>query len=153
VLPREQGQANRERVARLRRGMGWQRPCPARRPRTADSARPDPRGSNLVQRLQVTHPDHVWVGESTSGRLPKAFVSFAGLRAVDPRALRGWPLSRHLAQALTWAALRRALARPRPATHRSGQGARSAAAADSQTPHARGVRIRRAAIGAPAGEG
>jgi putative transposase len=153
LLHREQGQVNRTRVARLMRAMGLPRQCPARRPRTTERAHLYPRDSHLGQRLKITPPDHVWVGDITSVRLQKEFVSFAVLLDVYTRALRGWHLSRHLDQALTLAALRRALAQHRPEIHPSDQGVQSAATAYIQTLQALGVQISMAAIGEPTGNG
>jgi putative transposase len=153
LLHREQGQVNRKRVARLMREMGLQRQCPARRPRTTDSAHPYPRYSNLVQSLQITHPDHVWVGDITYVRLQEEFVYLAVLLDVYTRAIRGWHLSRHLDQSLTLAALRRALVQHRPEIHHSDQGVQYAATTYIQTLQALGVQISMAAIGEPTENG
>ena len=69
LLHREQGQVNRKYVARLMCEMSLQRQRPARHPGTTNSARPYPQYPNLVQHLEITHPDQVWVGDITHVRL------------------------------------------------------------------------------------
>jgi putative transposase len=147
LLHREQVPVNRKHVARLMRELGLQRQRPARRPRTTDSAHPYPRYPNLVQHLEITHPDHVWVGDITYVRLQKEFVYLAVLMDVYTRAIRGWHLSRHLDQSLTLTALRRALVHHRPVIHHSDQGVQYAATAYIQILHASGVQISMATVG------
>jgi putative transposase len=147
LLHREQVQVNRKHVARLMREMGLQRQRPARRPRTTDSAHPDPRYPNLVQTLESTRPDHVWVGEMTYGRLQQEFVYLAVLMDVYTRAIRCWHLSRHLHQSLTLTASRGALAYHRPEIHHADQGAQYAASAYSQMLQAAAAQISMATVG------
>jgi putative transposase len=147
LLHREQLQVNRKHVARLMREMGLQRQRPARRPRTTDSAHPYPRYPNLVQTLEITHPDHVWVGDITYVRLQREFVYLAVVMDVYTRAIRGWHLSRHLDQSLTLTALRGALAHHRPEIHHSDQGVQYAASAYIQMLQASGAQISMATVG------
>jgi putative transposase len=129
LLHRAQVQVNRQPVARLRRERGRPRQRPARRPRTTARAHPYPRYPNLVHNLELAHPDQVGVGDMTSVRVHKACVDLAVLMEVDPRAMRGWHLSRHLDRSLTLTALRRALGPHRPAIHHADPGVQSAATA------------------------
>jgi putative transposase len=147
LLHREQVQVNCKHVARLMRKMDLQRQRLAGLPRTTDSAHAYPRYPNLVQNLEITHPDHVWVGDMTYVRLHKAFVYLAVLMDVYTRAIRGWHLSRHLDQSLTLTALRRALVHHQPAIHHSDQGVQYAATAYIQLLHAAGVQISMATVG------
>jgi hypothetical protein len=65
---RDQAQVNHTHVARLMGGVGLPRPRPPRRPRTTERAHPSPRYPNLVQTLEITPPDHVWVGALPAAR-------------------------------------------------------------------------------------
>jgi putative transposase len=147
LLRREDFQVNRKRVARLMRDMGLQGQRPRRRPRTTHSDHTYPRYPNLVQGLRVVRPEQVWVGDITDVRLRDEFVSLAVLMDVYSRGIRGWHLSRHLDQALTLTALRRALAQHRPAIHHSDQGVQYAATASIHTLQTHGIQISMAAIG------
>jgi putative transposase len=100
-----------------------------------------------VQGLPIVRPDHVWVGDITYIRLQKEFVYLAVLMDVYTRAVRGWHLSRHLDQALTLTALRRALVQHRPDVHHPDQGVQYAATAYVQTLRALGVQISMATVG------
>jgi putative transposase len=66
---------------------------------------------------------------------------------IYTRGIRGGHLSRHLDQALTLTALRRALAPHRPAIHHSDQGVQYAATASLHTRQTHGIQISMAAIG------
>ncbi len=81
-----------------------------------------PRYSNLVEGLEVTRPNEVWVADITYIRLRTEFVYLAVLMDVRARCIRGWHLGRGLDQALTLVALRRAYEHGRPAIHHSDQG-------------------------------
>ena len=147
LLRREDFQVNRKHVARLMRDLGLQAQRPRRRLRTTHSDHAYPRYPNLVRGLPVVRPDYVWVGDITYVRLRDEFVYLAVLMDVYSRGIRGWHLSRHLDQALTLTALRRALAQHRPAIHHSDQGVQYAATAYIHTLQAHGIQISMAAIG------
>ena len=70
----------------------------------------------------------MWGEDITDIRLRQEFVYLAVLMDVDSRAIRGWHLSRHLDQTLTFTASRRALAQHQPEIHRSDQGVQYATA-------------------------
>jgi putative transposase len=147
LLRREDFQVNHKRVARLMRELGLQGHPPARRPRTTQSAHAYPRYPNLVQGLAIIRPDHVWVADITYVRVRQEFAYLAVLMDAYTRSIRGWHLSRHLDQALTLTALRRALAQHRPEIHHSDQGVQYAALIYGQTLRDVGAQISMAAIG------
>ena len=147
LLHREHVQVNRKHVARLMREMGLQGHRPTHHPRTTASDHAYLRYPNLVQGLTIIRPDHVWVGDITYVRLPDEFVYLAVLMDVYTRAIRGWHLSRHLDQALTLTALRRALGQGQPDIHHSDQGVQYAATAYIQMLQGRGVQISMATAG------
>jgi transposase InsO family protein len=147
LLRREDFQGNRQHVARRMRAMGWQGRRPRRRLRTTYRDHAYPRSPNLVQDRTVVRPDHVWVGDITYGRLRDEFVYLAVFMDISTRSIRGWHLRRHLDQAWTLTALRRALAQHRPAIHYADQGVQYAATADIHPLHAHRIRVSLAAIG------
>src|SRR5437764_12302003 len=123
--------------------------APARRGRTTDSDHPFPRFPNLVEDLEVTHPDQVWVADITYIRLREEFVYLAVLMDVFTRGIRGWHLGRSLEQELTITALRRAFERGRPEVHHSDQGVQYAATAYVELLRSAGAAIRMASVGEP----
>jgi putative transposase len=66
-----------------------------------------PRYPNLVEGVEVTRPEQVWVTHITSIRLWVEFVYLVVLMDVFTRRVRGWELGRSLDLGLTLAALRR----------------------------------------------
>src|SRR5437867_524862 len=102
---------------------------PSRGHRTTNSKHAFPRYPNLVQNLEITRPEQIWVADITYIRLRSEFVYLAVLMDVFTRAIRGWHLSRDLDQNLTLAALERALRVAVPTIHHSDQGVQYAATA------------------------
>jgi putative transposase len=124
------GAVNGKRVRRLMGELGLAGRPAQRRCRTTDSDHPFPRYPNLVADLAIKEPDAVWVADITYVRLQRDFVYLAVLMDVYTRSIRGWELSRHLDQALTLAALERAVAADhQPGIHHSDQGVQYAATA------------------------
>jgi putative transposase len=117
----------RKRIRRLMRQKGLLRPVKRRKCRTTNSDHPYPRYPNLVKDLEIIYPDQVWVCDITYIRLGKGFVYLAIVMDVFTRAIRGWNLSKSLAQGLTLEALRTALADRVPEIHHSDQGVHYAA--------------------------
>jgi putative transposase len=113
---------NGKRVRRWMEELGINGTPPPRRPRTTNSNHAFPRYPNLVENLEITRPDQVWVADITYIRLRREFVYLAVLMDVFTRCLRGWHLGRSLDQSLTLAALERALVSAIPAIHHSDQG-------------------------------
>jgi len=65
MLRREGLRVNAKRVRRLMHELGIRGEAPKRRPRTTDSSHPYPRFANLVEGLEATHPEQVWVADIT----------------------------------------------------------------------------------------
>jgi transposase InsO family protein len=118
---------NRKRAQRLLREWGLLRLPKRRTVRTTDSRHHLPRYPNLVQGLEITRPDQVWVSDVTYIRLGAEFVYLAILLDVKTRSVRGWELAPVLGAELTLPALKRALRRRRPEIHHSDQGGEYAA--------------------------
>jgi len=149
MLQRQGHPVNGKRVRRLMRELGIVGEAPARRPRTTDSDHAFPRYPNLVEGLEVTHPDHVWVADITYIRLRKEFIYLSVIMDVFTRCIRGWHLGRSLEQELTITALERALGRGAPEIHHSDQGVQYAATAYVALLEGRGVAISMANVGVP----
>jgi transposase InsO family protein len=150
MLRREGWPVNGKRVRRLMAEMGLKGKAPVRRRRTTDSRHDFPRYPNLVEGLEATHPDQIWVADITYVRLREEFVYLAVVMDVFNRRVRGWELGRGLDQGLTLAALRRAMRRGRrPEIHHSDQGVQYAATAYTDLLVDRGVAISMAAVSKP----
>ena len=148
-LQREGHTVNAKRVRRLMHELGIVGKAPERKPRTTDSDHPYPRYPNLVEGLEVTRPDFVWVADITYIRLRKEFVYLAVLMDVYTRCIRGWHLGRGLDQELTMTALRRAYEQGRPEIHHSDQGVQYAATAYVALLRGQEVKISMARVGEP----
>jgi len=140
---------NGKRVRRWMHELGIDGTPPARKRRTTDSNHAFPRYPNLVQDLEITRPDQVWVADITYIRLRQDFVYLAVLMDVFTRTIRGWHLGRDLDQGLTLAALERALVVATPHIHHSDQGVQYAATAYVERLQKCGVNLSMAAIGEP----
>jgi transposase InsO family protein len=150
MLRREGWSVNGKRVRRLMAEMGLKGKAPVRRRRTTDSRHDFTRYPNLVERLEVTRPDQVWVADITYVRLREEFVYLAIVMDVFTRRVRGWDLGRSLDQGLTLAALSPAMRRGRrPEIHHSDQGVHYASTAYTDLLASRGVAISMAAVGKP----
>ena len=122
---------------------------PTRTTRTTNSNHSYPRYPNLVQDLEITRPDQVWVADITYIRLRKEFVYLAVLMDVFTRNIRGWHLGRDLDQGLTLAALERALVVATPEVHHSDQGVQYAATAYVNRLKNLNVNLSMASVGEP----
>jgi putative transposase len=149
MMRREGWAVNRKRVRRWMDELGINGAPPQRTRRTTNSKHAFPRYPNLVQDLQITRPDQVWVADITYIRLRRDFVYLAVLMDVFTRTIRGWHLGRDLDQGLTLAALERALLGAVPEIHRSDQGVQYAATLYVERLQALGVRLSMATIGEP----
>lgn len=147
-LRRQGWSVNRKRIARLLCDMGLQARTKRKRRRTTDSGHPFPRYPNLVQDLEIIHPDQAWVADITYVHLLTEFVYLAVIMDLFTRSIRGWHLGRSLDQALTLTALQRALSDHRPMVHHSDQGIQYAAAAYVETLEDQGILISMADVGA-----
>jgi transposase InsO family protein len=120
-------QVNRKHIQRIMRQKDLLRPVKRRKCRTTNSAHPYPRYPNLVEGLEITHPEQVWVCDITYVRLGTGFVFLAAIMDVFTRSIRGWSLGQFLDTSLTLAALRMALSLCLPEIHHSDQGVQYAA--------------------------
>ena len=148
-LQREGHAVNAKRVRRLMHEMGIVGKAPERKPRTTDSGHAYPRYPNLVEDLEVTRPDQVWVGDITYIRLRKEFVYLSVLVDVYTRCIRGWHLGRGLDQELTLVALSRVYEHGRPEIHHPDQGVQYAATAYVDMVKDSDVKIGMANVGEP----
>lgn len=138
---------NAKRVRRWMDELGINGSPPKRTHCTTNSKHAFPRFPNLVQDLEITRPEHVWVADITYIRLRREFVYLAVLMDVFTRSIRGWHLGRDLDQGLTLAALERALVAGTPAIHHSDQGVQYAASAYVQRLQQLGVALSMASVG------
>ncbi len=138
---------NGKRVRRWMNELGIRGAPPSRSRRTTNSNHAFPRFPNLVQTLEITRPDQVWVADITYIGLRREFVYLAVLMDVFTRSIRGWHLGRDLDQNLTLAALERALTATVPTIHHSDQGVQYAATAYVQRLQGLGVALSMATIG------
>src|SRR5262249_22484249 len=104
---------------------------------------------NLVEGLEVTRPDQVWVADITCIRLRNEFIYLYIIMDVFTRCIRGWHLGRSLEQELTLRSLSRALERGCPEIHHSDQGVQYAATAYVALLGAHAVKISMASVGEP----
>jgi putative transposase len=140
---------NSKRVRRWMDELGIHGAQPTRKRRTTDSNHAFPRYPNLVQDLEITRPDQVWVADITYIRLRREFVYLAVLMDIFTRSIRGWHLGRDLDQGLTLAALERALVVALPQVHHSDQGVQYAATVYVERLQNLGVTLSMAAVGEP----
>jgi transposase InsO family protein len=138
---------NGKRVRRWMDELGINGSPPPRAKRTTNSNHAFPRYPNLVEGLEITRPDQVWVADITYIRLRCEFVYLAVLMDVFTRNIRGWHLGRNLDQGLSLAALERALAVAVPQIHHSDQGVQYAATAYVERLQGLGVSLSMAAVG------
>jgi putative transposase len=117
--------------------------------RTTNSAHDYARFPNLVRGLAIERLNQVWCADITYVRLRHDFVYLAVIMDIFPRAIRGWEVGGNLTEALTVAALERALARHTPEIHHSDQGVQYAATGYVERLLRRGVRVSMAARGQP----
>jgi putative transposase len=140
---------NSKRVRRWMDELNIHGATPTRTKRTTNSNHSYPRYPNLVQDLEITRPDQVWVADITYIRLRREFVYLAILMDVFTRNIRGWHLGRDLDQGLTLAALERALVVAVPHIHHSDQGVQYAATAYVNRLKNLKVNLSMAAVGEP----
>jgi transposase InsO family protein len=140
---------NGKRVRRWMQELQISGAPPKRTTRTTNSKHGFPRFDNLVQDLEISMPDQVWVADITYIRLHREFVYLAVIMDVFTRFVRGWHLGRNLDQGLTLAALERALVVATPQIHHSDQGVQYAATAYVDRLKGRNIQPSMAAIGEP----
>jgi transposase InsO family protein len=117
--------------------------------RTTNSGHDYGRFPNLVRGLAIERLNQVWCADITYVRLRRDFVYLAVIMDIYPRAIRGWELGGNLTEALTTAALERALAQQAPEIHHSDQGVQYAATGYVDRLLRRGIKVSMAARGQP----
>jgi transposase InsO family protein len=117
--------------------------------RTTNSVHDYGRFPNLLRGLRIARLNQVWCADITYVRLRRDFVYLAVIMDIYPRAIRGWELSGNLTEALTAAALERALAQQTPEIHHSDQGVQYAATDYVDRLLRRGIKVSMAARGQP----
>lgn len=142
-----QVQVNHKRVARVMRAMGLNRKKRRKKRKTTQSQHPFPRYPNLLKDLVVERPNQVWVCDITYIHLARGEVYLAVIMDLFTRRIRGWHLSRSLAQALTLRALERALQTGCPEIHHSDQGVQYASPKYVQVLEAHQIQISMAEVG------
>jgi transposase InsO family protein len=153
MLHRNGRRVNRKRVLRIMRQKRLLRTCKAKKQPTTNSQHAYPRYPNLVEKLTVARPDHVWVADITYIRLRREFVYLAVILDVFTRAIRGWHLGRGLDLSLTLTALQKALTKNKPEIHHSDQGIQYGAPAYTKVLLAASVQISMAEVGEPTQNG
>ena len=89
---------------------------------TTKSLQGDKPWSNLLENLEVSHQDQVWVADITYVRLKGRFIYVCLLMDVFTRIIKAWQISQHLNQSLTLKPLEEALCHSVPEIHHSDQG-------------------------------
>ena len=102
---------------------------------TTKSLRGEKPWSNLLETLEVSHQDQVWVADITYVRLKERFIYVSLLMDVFTRMIRAWQLSQHLNQSLTLKPLEEVLIPQR--SRDSSFGSRRAVSFKSLCYHAR----------------
>lgn len=139
----------RFRMRRLMRQHNLLQKVKRKQYRTTNSNHPYPRYRNLVQDLEITCPDQVWVCDITYIRLFQEFVFLAIVMDVFTRSIRGWNLSKSLDTSLTLDALVQSLQDHVPEIHHSDQGVQYANREYVKVLQARQVQISMAGQGEP----
>jgi putative transposase len=140
-------QVNHKRIARVIREMGIQRKTRRKKRKTTQTQHAFPRYPNLLKDLVVERPNQVWVSDITYIHLARGDVYLAVLMDLFTRCIRGWYLSRSLAQVLTLRALERALQTGCPEIHHSDQGVQYASPKYVQVLQVHRVQISMAEVG------
>ena len=105
--------------------------------------------SNLLETLEVSRQDQVWVADITYVRLKGRFIYVSLLMDVFTRAIRAWQLSQHLNTSLTLKPLKEAFCHSVPEIHHSDQGVQYLSKPYVTTLEAHGVEISVARRGRP----
>ena len=148
LLVRQGYSVGTRRVARLMKDndllVSVKRAC-----RTTRSLQGDKPWSNLLETLEISHQDQVWVGDITYVRLNGRFIYLCLLMDVFTRVIKAWHLSQHLNQSLTLKTLQEAFCHSVCEIHHSDQGVQYLSKAYIATLEERGVQISVAHRGRP----
>ena len=149
ILVRQGYTVGTRRVARLMKEMNlWvsvKRVCQTTR--SLQGEKPWP---NLLETLDISHRDQVWVADITYVRLKDRFIYLCLLMDVFTRVIKAWHLGQHLNPSLTLKPLKEAFGfHGVPEIHHSDQGAQYLSNAYIATLQAQGVQISVAHRGRP----
>ena len=148
LLQRQGYTVGTRRVARLMKEsnllVSVKRAC-----QTTRSLQGDKPWENLLETLEVSRQDQVWVADITYVRLKGRFIYVSLLMDVFTRVIRAWQLSQHLNQSLTLRPLEAALCHSVPEIHHSDQGVQYLSKAYVTTLKAHDVEISVAHRGRP----
>ena len=117
--------------------------------RTTKSLQGDKPWRNLLENLEVSRQDQVWVADITYIRLKGRFIYLCLLMDVFTRMIRAWHISQHLNQSLTLKPLEAAFCHSVPEIHHSDQGVQYLSKVYVSTLEAHGVEISVAHRGRP----
>ena len=121
MLQRQGYTVGTRRVARLMRehhlSVSVKRAC-----QTTQSLQGEKPWNNLIENLEVSREDQVWVADITYVCLKGRFVYLAVLMDVFTRMIKAWQLSPHLNPSLTLRPLEEAFCHSVPEIHHSDQG-------------------------------
>ena len=117
--------------------------------RTTQSLQGEKPWRNLIENLEVSREDQVWVADMTYVRLKGRFIYLALLMDVFTRVIKAWQLGPHLSQSLTLKPLKEAFCHSVCEIHHSDQGVQYLSKAYIATLQAHGVEISVARRGRP----
>ena len=109
------------RVARLIKNSNLLVPV-KRASQTTKSLQGEKPWSNLLENVEVSRQDQVWVADITYVRLNGRFIYVCLLMDVFTRMIKAWQLGPHLTQSLTLKPLKEALCHSVPEIYHSDQG-------------------------------
>ena len=148
LLQRQGYTVGTRRVARLMKAnnllVSVNRAC-----QTTKSLQGDKPWENLLENLEVSRQDQVWVADITYVRLKGRFIYVCLLMDVFTRVIRAWQLSQHLNHSLTLKPLKEAFCHSVPEIHHSDQGVQYLSKAYVATLEAHNVEISVAHRGRP----
>ena len=147
LLVRQGDTVGTRRVARLMKEnilVSIKRAC-----QTTKSLQGEKPWSNLLENLEVSHQDQVWVADRTDIRLNGRFIYLCLLMDVFTRVIKAWQLRQHLNPSLTLKPLKEAFCHSVPEIHHSDQGVQSLSKASIATLQEHGVELSVARRGRP----
>ena len=148
LLVRQGYSVGTRRVARLMKDTDLL-VCVKRACRTTKSLQGNKPWSNLLETLEISHQDQVWVGDITYVRLNGRFIYLALLMDVFTPMIKAWQIRQHLNQSLTLKPLQEAFCHSVCEIHHSDQGVQYLSNAYIATLEERGVQISVAHRGRP----
>ena len=117
--------------------------------RTTKSLQGEKPWSNLIENVEVSREDQVWVADITYVRLKGRFIYLAVLMDVFTRMIKAWQIRQHFNQSLTLKPLEEAFCHSVCEIHHSDQGVQYLSNAYVTTLKAHGVEISVARRGCP----